>query len=133
MWAIESSTLDFIFLFLFLNFIFVANIELQTDFRHYRSVCYCCLNNTFQYLNNIIRIFKYFFTRTYIHKITTLLEISYQTGPLYSHHTRLSNSNPNPKFLISHLPYIFSFSIHVFWITRRSFTSHKHSNFRQYS
>ena len=30
-----------------------------------QSVCYHCLNNSFQCLNNIIRIFTYFFTHTY--------------------------------------------------------------------
>ena len=45
----------------------------------YGSLWYYCLNNSFQYLNNIIRIFIYFFTYTYFHKTTiTLLEISYQ-------------------------------------------------------
>ena len=35
---------------------------------------YCCLNNNFQYLNNITRISIYFFTYTYFHKtIITLL------------------------------------------------------------
>ena len=43
------------------------------------GVCYCCLNNSFQYLNNIIRIFTHFFTQIYFYKITTmLLKISYQ-------------------------------------------------------
>ena len=42
-----------------------------------------CLNNSFQCLNNITRIFIYFFTHMYFQKIqTTLLEISYQMDPI---------------------------------------------------
>ena len=42
------------------------------------SLCYRCLNNSFQRLNNITRIFTHFFTHTYFQKIQTmLLEISY--------------------------------------------------------
>jgi len=45
------------------------------------SVCYRCLNNSFQCLNNIICIFTHFFTYTYFQKIQTmLLEISYRMG-----------------------------------------------------
>ena len=46
------------------------------------DVCYCYLNNRFQYLNNTARIFTHFFTHMYFHKTTiTLLKVSYQTSP----------------------------------------------------
>ena len=34
------------------------------------AVCYCYLNNNFQCLNNITRIFTHFFTHTYFKKNT---------------------------------------------------------------
>ena len=52
--------------------------------RYLGPVCYRCLNNSFQFLNNITRIFTHFFTHTYFQKIqTTLLEIFYQMGPYF--------------------------------------------------
>ena len=46
-----------------------------------KAVCYQCLNNSFQYLNNIICIFTHFFIHMYFQKTqTTLVEISYQTS-----------------------------------------------------
>ena len=36
-------------------------------------VWYMCLNTRFQFLNNVIHIFKYFFTYTYFQKIQTTL------------------------------------------------------------
>ena len=54
----------------------------QTSIKNRLGGClYSYLNNSFQCLNNITRIFIHFFTHTYFHKITILLEISYQTGP----------------------------------------------------
>ena len=56
--------------------------ELQSQ-----AVCYHCLNNNFQYLNNITRSFTHFFTQTYFQKIQiTLLEQHYQMGYLYIFH-----------------------------------------------
>ena len=55
------------------------------------------LNNSFQCLNNITRIFTLFFTYTYFQKIQiTLLEQHYQTGPNYlkdRKSTRLNSSH----------------------------------------
>ena len=47
-----------------------------------RAIWYGSLSNTFQFLNNITRIFTHFFTHTYFQKIQiTLLEQRYQTAP----------------------------------------------------
>ena len=129
----ESSTLDFIFLFLFLNFIFMANTWITNKF----STLWACLLLLFKQQFSIFKqYYTYFYTLFHPHVFSqnNFIKNLLPNGPyIYSHHIRLSNSNPNPKFLISHLPNIFSCSIHVFWFTRRSFTSHKHTNFRQYS
>ena len=46
------------------------------------AVWYEILSNSFQFLNNITRIFTHFFTHMYFKKIqTTLLEQRYQTSP----------------------------------------------------
>ena len=67
------------------NFVTILNLLccfLFSIFGKQRPDCYSCLNNSFQYLNNITRIFIHFFTHMYFQKIqTTLLEISYQTDP----------------------------------------------------
>ena len=56
--------------------------SLKIRFEESEWVFYCCLNNSFQYLNNTICIFTHFYTHIYFHKITImLLAIFYQTGP----------------------------------------------------
>ena len=46
------------------------------------AVLYEILSNSFQFLNNITRIFTHFFIHTYFKKIqTTLLEQCYQASP----------------------------------------------------
>ena len=50
----------------------------QTTLEATGAVWYGSLSNTFQFLNNIARIFMHFFTHTYFQKIqTTLLEQRY--------------------------------------------------------
>ena len=46
---------------------------LMDQTQYIRCVCYYCLNNSFQHLNNITSIFTYFLIHTYFHKITTIL------------------------------------------------------------
>ena len=51
---------------------------------HLGAVWQDVLNNSFQCLNNITRIFIYFFTHTYFQKIqTTLLEQHYKAAPYF--------------------------------------------------
>ena len=49
------------------------------SFTHIEPIYYRCLNNSFQYLNNITCIFTHFFTHIYFQKIQImLLEQHYQ-------------------------------------------------------
>ena len=65
------------------------------------GVCYCYLNNSFQCLNNITRIFTRIFTHMYFHKITTtLLIVSYQTGPKFLYIPRWKEGEGSGAFKI---------------------------------
>ena len=65
---------------------------------NYGGVYYGYLNNSFQCLNNIIRIFIHFFIHTYFHKITTLLEISYQIELIFDR--KQTYGNPKLVFYV---------------------------------
>ena len=76
-------------------------------------VCYRCLNNSFQYLNNITCIFTHFFIHMYFQKIqTTLLKQHYQTNPKFwiftlTFQIELCDCQPLSLFHKSHLPRFF--------------------------
>ena len=56
-------------------------------FSIFKQYCTYFLNTCFQFLNNIVRIFTYFFIHTYFQKIqTTLLEQRYQMASQFFYH-----------------------------------------------
>ena len=68
-WKREWGLASFSFLFFFSSFFWYLSERLKALFKgcmgDQEVVCYCCLNKSFQCLNNITRIFTHFFTHTY--------------------------------------------------------------------